>query len=111
MRDINSRFLRFLKSMSPYGPGNMRPKFLSKAVNLKGMPRLIGKKSDTLKFAVQDNRSVYDAIGFNMVEKFEYLLSGEPVDMVFEIGENEWNGKKSIQLEIKDIKPRNQSYV
>ena len=46
-----------------------------------------------------------------MVEKFEYLLSGESVDMVFEIGENEWNGKKSIQLEIKDLKPGNQSYA
>ena len=62
---------------------------LSKAVNLIGMPRLIGKKSGTLKFSVQYNRSVYDAIGFNMVEKYEYLLSGEPVDMVFEIGNTE----------------------
>ena len=111
VREINSRFLKFLKSMSPYGPGNMRPKFLSKKVNLKGMPRIIGKNSDTLKFSVQDNRSVYDAIGFNMVEKYEYLLSGEPVDMIFEIGENEWNGKKSIQLEIKDIKPGDQNYA
>lgn len=103
--DINSRFLKFLKSMSPHGPGNMRPKFISKKVNLKGMPRIIGKNSDTLKFSVQDNKSVYEAIGFNMVDKYEYLLSGDPIDMVFEVGENEWNGKRSIQLEVKDIKP------
>jgi len=109
--EINSRFLKFLKSMAPYGPRNMRPKFLSRKVNLKGMPRLIGKKNDTLKFSIQDNKSVYDAIGFNLVEKYEYLLSGEPVDLVFEIGENEWNGKKSIQLEIKDIKPKEQINV
>jgi single-stranded-DNA-specific exonuclease len=109
--EINSRFLKFLKSMAPYGPKNMRPKFLSKKVSLKGMPRLIGKKNDTLKFSVQDKKSVYDAIGFNLVEKYEYLLSGEPVDMVFEIGENDWNGKKSIQLEIKDIKPKEQINV
>jgi single-stranded-DNA-specific exonuclease len=111
VKDINSRFLKFLKSMSPYGPGNMRPKFLSKKVKLKGMPRIIGKNSDTLKFSVQDNRSVYEAIGFNMVEKYEYLLSGEPVDMIFEIGENDWNGKKTIQLEVKDIKPGNENYA
>jgi len=111
VRDINSRFLKFLKSMSPYGPGNMRPKFLSKNVNLKGMPRIIGKNSDTLKFSVQANKSVYDAIGFNMVEKYEYLLTGEPIDMIFEIGENDWNGKKSIQLEIKDIKPGEKKYA
>lgn len=111
VKDINSRFIKFLKSMSPYGPGNMRPKFISKNVNLKGMPRIIGKNSDTLKFTVQDDRSVYEAIGFNMVEKYEYLLTGEPVDMVFEIGENEWNGKTSIQLEIKDIKPGNYNYA
>jgi len=111
INEINSRFLKFLKSMAPYGPRNMRPKFLSRKVNLKGMPRLIGKKNDTLKFSIQDNKSVYDAIGFNLVEKYEYLLSGEPVDLVFEIGENEWNGKKSIQLEIKDIKPKEQINV
>ena len=111
VKDINSRFLKFLKSMSPYGPGNMKPKFLSKKVKLKGMPRIIGKNSDTLKFSVQDNRSVYEAIGFNMVEKYEYLLSGEPVDMIFEIGENDWNGKKTIQLEVKDIKPGNENYA
>ncbi|MAJ43480.1 MAG: single-stranded-DNA-specific exonuclease RecJ [Candidatus Marinimicrobia bacterium] len=111
MKDINSRFIKFLKSMSPYGPGNTRPKFLSKKVKLKGIPRIIGKNSDTLKFTVHDGRSFYEAIGFNMVEKYEYLLSGEPINIVFEIGENEWNGKNSIQLEVKDIKLGNYNYV
>ena len=74
------------------------------------MPRIIGKNSDTLKFSVQDNKTVYEAIGFNMVDKYEYSLSGDPIDMVFEVGENEWNGKRSIQLEVKDIKPGIQNY-
>ena len=111
VKDINSRLIKFLKSMSPYGPGNIRPKFLAQKVNLKGIPKIIGKNSDTLKFTVQDDRSAFEAIGFSMIDKYEFLLSGEPIDMVFEIGENEWNGKKSIQLEIKDIKPGNYNYV
>ena len=30
LTDINSRFMRFLEKLGPFGPGNMRPKFVSK---------------------------------------------------------------------------------
>jgi single-stranded-DNA-specific exonuclease len=102
--DINSRFINFLKSMAPYGPKNMRPKFVSTAVKVLGYPKLIGKNSDVLKFKVVGNQSSFDAIAFGMAEHYEKLILNETIDIVYEIGENIWNGQSSIQLEIKDIK-------
>ena len=104
LTEINGRFLKFLSSLEPYGPGNTRPIFAAKKVRVEGLPRLIGKNYDTLKFMVKHDQSIFEAIGFNMAEHYEKLLCNEPIDIAFVIGENIWNGKKTIQLELKDIK-------
>jgi single-stranded-DNA-specific exonuclease len=104
LSEINGRFLKFLSSLEPYGPGNMRPIFSAKRVKVEGLPRLIGKSYDTLKFMVKHNQSIFEVIGFNMAEHYEKLIRNEPIDIAFVIGENEWNGRKTIQLELKDIK-------
>ena len=41
--DINSRFMDYLNKLAPYGPGNMRPSFASKRVEIVGNPRVVGK--------------------------------------------------------------------
>ena len=43
------------------------------------------------------------AIGFNLSSKVE-ILETSNFDMVYTIEENIWNGKSTIQLNIKDIK-------
>jgi single-stranded-DNA-specific exonuclease len=43
-------------------------------------------------------------IGFNMANKFDLLLNQQPIDLVYTIDENEWNGKKSIQINVIDFK-------
>ncbi len=104
MGQIDGRFIKFLDSMSPYGPGNMRPKFVSRNVKVNGIPKVLGKERDTIKFYVKSGRSELEAIGFKMIDQFEKLLLNRPIDIAFEIGENHWNGSSTIQLEVKDIK-------
>ena len=82
----------------------MRPIFSAKKVKIEGLPRLIGKSYDILKFMVKHDQSIFEAIGFNMAEHYDKLIRNQPVDIAFAIGENEWNGRKNIQLELKDIK-------
>jgi single-stranded-DNA-specific exonuclease len=104
LSEINERFLKFLSSLEPYGPGNIRPVFSAKNVKVEGLPQLIGKSYDTLKFMVKHDQSIFETIGFNMAEHYEKLICNEPINIAFSIGENEWNGRKTIQLELKDIK-------
>ncbi len=101
---IDSRILKFLKELAPYGPGNMRPKFLSRNLTVRGNPKLLGRESNVLKFQLQQDQTIFEAIGFGLTERYELLLMNKPIDVVYEIGENDWNGKKTLQLELKDIK-------
>ena len=53
---------------------------------------------------MKHNHTIFEAIGFNMADHFEKLLLNEPIHISFSIGENMWNGRSTIQLELKDIK-------
>jgi single-stranded-DNA-specific exonuclease len=45
-----------------------------------------------------------NGIGFNMAGKMPLLQNGLPIDIVFKIDENEWNGEKSLQLKVIDCR-------
>ncbi|RMF09787.1 MAG: single-stranded-DNA-specific exonuclease RecJ [Candidatus Neomarinimicrobiota bacterium] len=102
LSDIDQRFMRFLELMAPYGPGNMRPKFAARGLEVVGNPRLVGN-GDHLKFAVKQNGRVLDAIGFNLGEQYEKLITGWPVDLAFVVETNTWQGQSRIQLNVRDI--------
>ena len=101
---INGRMINFLKYLEPYGPKNPKPKFISRELKVDGIPKVIGKDQTTVKFKVKQNKSIYDAIGFRMIDDYEKLISGKPIDIVYNISENYWNGKTSLQLDIKAIR-------
>ena len=104
LEELNDRMIKFLHSMEPYGPGNMRPVFVSSNLSIDGIPKLLGRDQNTLKFSVKQNKTPIESIGFNMAEHYEKLILNSPIDIAYVIGENDWNGRKYIQLELKDIK-------
>jgi single-stranded-DNA-specific exonuclease len=44
-------------------------------------------------------------IGFNLADKFSIIESGNPFDIVFTIDQNDWQGNKSLQIKVLDLKP------
>ena len=103
LKDINSRFIDFLDKLAPYGTGNMRPSFASKRVEIVGNPRVIGN-GDHIIFKVRQNQKVISVIGFNMSQHYEKLIKGRPVDLAYVVEINEWQGRESVQLNVRDIK-------
>ncbi len=101
-QDINQETIEFLKLLSPFGPANMRPMFITKNVLISGLPRIIGENH--LKFKASQNRIVISAIGWKLGSMYEMLISRRPLDLAFVIEENEYRGLKEVQLNIKDIK-------
>ena len=99
--DINQKTIDYLQKMAPFGPGNMRPIFVARNLKISGIPRIVGENH--LKFKACQDRIVISAIGWKLSELYEMLISNRPLDMAFVIEENEWNGLKEIQLNIKDI--------
>ncbi|MBT7494960.1 MAG: single-stranded-DNA-specific exonuclease RecJ [Candidatus Marinimicrobia bacterium] len=102
LTDINSRFMRFLEKLGPFGPGNMRPKFASRNLSISGQPRLIGN-GEHVRFTVSQNGRNYPAIGFKLSSHYEDLIRGVPIDLAYVVEVNEWQGKSMIQLNVRDI--------
>ncbi len=104
--ELNAPLMKILKYMAPYGPGNMRPLFLTRGVVDRGQARIVGEHH--LKMCLshpEDARLHFDAIGFKLAHHMELVRSGEPFSILYCLEENEWQGKRTVQLNIKDIKP------
>ena len=105
LNEINPKFYKTLKMFAPFGPGNNSPIFCSNGVTDTGLVRKVG--SNHLKLSVcHPNKNGYpiSAIAFQQGEYFDQIAGGLPFNIVYNIEENEWNNKISLQLNIKDIK-------
>ncbi len=103
LTEINGQFWNLLKRFAPFGPQNMRPVFMTRNLQVVGTPQIVG--SNHLKFKVRQNGVVIDAIGFNLGDCFYRIAPGESnLDIVYSIDENEYLGRKTLQLRIKDLR-------
>lgn len=102
--DLDAKFLRILKQLAPFGPGNMAPVFLARGVKDKGYARVVGNNHLKLDIYQDDLRFCFPAIAFNAGEKYEQLLEKSAFDICFTVEENEFNGNVTLQFNIKDIK-------
>jgi single-stranded-DNA-specific exonuclease len=105
-KDITPKFFRVLKQFGPFGPGNMKPIFVSKKVLDYGTSRLVGKEQEHLKLELVDSSSenVMNGIAFRMHKYNDHLKALNPLDICYTLEENSFNGNTSIQLMIRDIK-------
>jgi single-stranded-DNA-specific exonuclease len=104
LENITDKFHRVMSQMSPFGPKNMTPTFVSEKVMLYGNP--IRMKEKHLKINVfQEGSAAYTCVGFGMAEDFyEQLLVQKTFDICYQIEINEWQGNRSFQLMLKDIR-------
>ena len=103
--DITPKLMRILQQFEPFGPQNMTPVFLTKNVKDTGYAQRLGADEEHLKLFVRQNNSEgMAAIGFGLGNKMELTTDKKPFEAVYCIDENEWNGKISLQLRLKDIK-------
>jgi len=104
LSEITPKFFRIIEQMGPFGPQNMKPIFKSNCVRDNGYGKKVGKEQDHLKLNLfqGDNKKTFGAIGFNLGDKIDCVQNN--FDVVYGLDENEWNGFKSIQLVLKDLK-------
>lgn len=104
LNDIDGKLCRILKQFEPFGPENMAPVFVSRNVYTYGMPGLVGDRH--LRLCVRQGDSAYfNCIGFGLAELLPLVNCGTPFDICYTIEENTWKEKKSLQLNIKGIRP------
>jgi single-stranded-DNA-specific exonuclease len=92
-----------MQMLEPTGYTNSAPIFMMRNAFILEW-RLVGKDSRHLKFKVaRAGRPPLDAIGFGLGEWSEYLPGH--VDIAYQLEINEWNGRRSLQLNVQDIRP------
>ncbi|TDI78039.1 MAG: single-stranded-DNA-specific exonuclease RecJ [Bacteroidetes bacterium] len=117
LSSLTERFWAVLKQFEPFGPDNKAPVFWAKNLLLTGRPKAVGHERTHLKFSVIpkfESAKPRDVIGFRMSDKMEMLLtsktSGEPIDLLFSVQENTWNGRTTIQLRALDVRLSSSSF-
>lgn len=104
---INEKFMRILKQFEPFGPENMTPVFMSENVVDSGYAKTLGNDAEHLKVFVKQNDSPnFNAIGFGLGKKLDIVKNKQPFDAVYIVEENEWNGKVSLQLQLRDVRAK-----
>lgn len=98
--DLTQNFYSIICQMEPFGPENLRPVFVAKNVQDTGYSKIV--KEQHIRFVVKQDKFSFTGIGFNLATKFELLK--KPVDIVFTLDENEWNGNVSLQLKVIDLR-------
>lgn len=100
--DINMDTIKELKKLEPYGEANKMPIFIYKNLKIDSIRALSEGKH--IKLTLKDKNVVIDAIGFNMGNLVNEYLLGDKIDVVGSLEINKFNGKESIQLNLKDIR-------
>lgn len=120
--DINMNIAEELNILAPFGKENTAPLFGSKKVLVEKI-YLIGKEKNIIKFMFKTGAfgERINGISFDCFDDFvkqtkhlygdeicDRILSGNRadiyLDIIYSIGINEYNGKKSVQINVKDLR-------
>lgn len=118
LRTINFNLIEQIQALEPYGKGFESPKFASKNVIINNIA-ILGKNRNLVKLNLSQNQSSQEAISFDpqgllkvLEDKFQYqdienklhLLIGKDIDILYRLNVNEFNGNKTIQLILEEIR-------
>ena len=103
--DITYTFYRCLQRFAPFGPKNMTPVFYARGVLAKEVRR-VGKDFSHLRMILTDPKSNHDfvAVGFGLGYQESLVESGAPLTIAYQLTENEWQGRTSLELIVKAVK-------
>jgi single-stranded-DNA-specific exonuclease len=90
-----------LAQLEPTGYANATPIFMSRNVQVHSH-RSVGQDGGHLQLRVGDGRSQFQCIAFRKGEWASAMP--QQIDIVYTIGINEWNGMRSLQLVVQDLR-------
>ena len=111
---ITPKFFRILKQFQPFGPGNGNPVFITENVYDVGNGRKVGAGGVHLKLdLIQEDQPYHQiaAIAFNMADYYDYIKSGNPLDVCYSIVENYYRGNSTLQIRVRDLRERKDEII
>ena len=103
LSELSFDVLKHLMFLEPTGYGNPEAVFISRNIKVR-LARTVGAEGKHLKLTLEDERGVsVDAIGFRLGHLKENLPPY--IDVLYRFEANEFNGRRTLQLNLKDLKP------
>ncbi len=104
LENVNMRLAEELSLLEPFGKGNNKPIFGSKAVEIKSMiVRGINQNVLSMKLKQADGKKMINAVLFGEFD-VEELKSFQKVDVAYHVDINEYGGNRTIQLMVQNIR-------
>jgi len=100
LEDITVQLAHELERLNPFGAGNPEPVFLATGLCAQQLKR-VGR--DHLRLQCRQGGYSMPAIAFGMAERCEIFTA--PFDILFNLSFNEWQGRRTLQLRIRDVLP------
>lgn len=102
LQALNWNLYKLIGQMEPFGPDNFRPVFLVSGVWNTGYSKIV--KDEHIRFSITDGQHTFNGIGFGLAKKFTLLQQQQPIDIVFTLDENDFNGQRSLQMRVMGIR-------
>jgi len=101
---LNWELLNFLEKFEPFGVGNLEPIFCTKDFVIDEV-KFVGSEKNHLSIKLSKEDLIFKGIFFSFPKKnLPELYIGQKIDIVYKISSNEFNGKRSLDLNLIDLK-------
>ena len=100
---LTEEFIEELSLLEPFGKGNEKPVFAQKHMRAKNC-RIVGKNANVLRIEI-DSSVCHTGVSFNDAEEMYEVVKDKAEDfsVMYYPGINEWNGRKNLQIIIREI--------
>jgi single-stranded-DNA-specific exonuclease len=105
LNQLTDALVSDLKRLGPFGHSNPRPLLCCRGLEIVAPPRRVGASGDHLQLMVRQGGAGYGmkCIAFGYGPLFDRLTPGTVIDLAVEASINEYNGRRSVELEVKDV--------
>ncbi len=104
LSSLTTGLMQAIEQLEPYGSANPPPLLLADGLQVVGEPRKVGGGERHLSLRVKQNGREVKGVAFGMGDRLEELMSeGGRCSLVFTPRWNEWQGYRSVEIEVKDF--------
>ena len=104
LRGVRPALVEDIARLQPFGYGNPTPCFVSRELMVRHK-KAVGQEGHHLRLVLHDGVQTWSAIAFRQGHWAGKLHISQPIDVVYTLEFNEWNGERQMQLNLKDLRP------
>ena len=100
LNELGFQFLKKITRFSPFGIWNTKPLFIVEDLQYESVAILWNNSREHIRF---NTKHWYKIFWFGFWEYLEKIKKAKKVDIIFDITEDFWMGKKNLMLKVVDI--------